>query len=533
MPTPQVISGDNGRAGMLRGFKSIARLLAITLGPIGGHIANSRHPQMAPELLTDAATIARRIIEVPDRVENTGAMLMRHMVWHVREEVGDGSATTAVLAQAIASEFHRVIAAGANAMMVKRGLEKATAAAIKALDELSIPLEGEEKIAAVAAASTGNQEIATLLGEMFDVLGPDANIEITGYIATFHDRAYHEGARFAGGYVSPYLITDTTRRLSILDDVHVLVADLAFESVESIQVALENLLKVEGKNILVICSRMSDKAIGVLVANNERGNIRSTAATLKAREELRRETIENIGLLVGAIPVKQIPEMKAHDITTAHFGHAERVVVSRDSLTIIGGRGDKKAIRERTGSLRKRLRQAQDAEERELLRNLLSQFSAGIGELRVGALTEQDRKAIREQAEQAIKAVQAGMESGIVPGGGAAYMACIPAVEAVQAEGDEVAGVRVLARALEEPMRCIISNSGVHAPLMIAEAKRLGPQYGYDVRSGRVVDMVEEGIVDPTMVVKRALQQASSGAMMLLTTDALVLHRKPQEAYQP
>ena len=533
MPKPEVLLGEESRVGMLRGFESMARLLALTLGPIGGNIANAREPKGEPELLYDAATIARRIINLPDRTEDAGAMMMRHIVWNVREQMGDGSATTAVLAQAVARGTQRIIAAGANAMMVKRGVDKATAVAIDALDKMSMPLVGEDRIAAVAKAATGEPEIGNLLGEMYDVLGPNANIVIEPYIATYHDLTYHEGARFKGGILSPYLYTDTVRRLAVLEDPYVLVADLSFQSVESASNILEQVLKAGGKSVLIICKALSDKAIGVLTANNEAGTVQSCVTNMKPVGETRRGTVEDIALLTGGKPLTDKSGMAPEDVTITDFGRADRAIVTRDYYLIIGGHGDRKSTRERVQNLRQRLRETVDSDEREMLRELLPHFSAGVGELRIGALTEQERKVLTETAEQAMKAVMAGMESGIVAGGGAAYLACVPALQEIKAEGDEALGVQILARALEEPMRCIATNADVHPPLAIAESQRMGPGHGFDVIQKRVVNMIEAGIVDPTSVVKRALQQAVSGAMMLLTTDALVLHRKPQENFEP
>jgi len=533
MPVPDVIVGEESRLGMLHGFETMARLLSITLGPVGRNIVNARGIGNEAEILTDAATIARRIIQLPERAEDAGAMLLRHIVWRVREEVGDGSATTAVLSWAIAREAHRVIAAGANPMMIKRGIEKATQAATDALEKMSIPLEGEERIAAVASASTGNREIGKLLGEMYDVLGPNANIVIEPYIATYHDRAYREGARFRGGYLSPYLITDTERRTAILDDVYVVIADMQFNSAESVANILEQVRQAAGKSVLFICKMMSDKAIGVLVANNERDTVRSTAVRPKPVGDLRRGTLENIATLVGGTSLTDSSGMAPEDISIKDIGRAARVIVNRDHYTIIGGKGNKRAARERLKKLRQRLRKTYDPDERENLRKQVRHFSAGIGELRVGALTSQERKALTETAEEMIKAVTAGAESGIVPGGGAAYVACCPVIEALEADGDQAIGVSILARALEEPMRCIAENAGAYSPLVIAEAQRAGPGYGFDTQQKQIVNMIDEGIVDPTMVAKRALQLASSGANMLLTTEALILHRKPQEASEP
>lgn len=535
MPRPDVLLGEKGRVGMLRGFESMGRLLSVTLGPIGGQILNEQGMKREPEFINDAATVARRIIEIPGGAENAGAMLMRHIAWRVREEVGDGSATTAVLARALAREVQTVAAAGANVMLVKRGVERGTEAAIRALHAMSLPLEGEQRIAAVATAATGNREIGKLLGEMYDVLGPNANVVIEPYVATFHDRAYHEGARFRAEIVSPYLVTDTVRRRAVLDDVAIIVADVSFDTLPQIQNALNLAIKADAKSLFMCCKFVSDKAIGVMVTNNERGSLKSCAANLKPVGDLRRGTFENIATLVGAKYLTDASGMPVEDLGPQDIGRAERVIVTKDTFTIIGGKGDKKAIRERQQRLQQRLREITDAEERSNQRDLLKHFSAGVGELRIGALTERERSALNDTAEQSMKAVAAAMESGIVPGGGAAFVACIPAVEALlsQADGDEAIGIRILARALEEPMRCIASNAGLSASTIVADVRRIGPGYGFDVRRKQVVNMLAEGIMDPTLIAKRALQHASSGAMMLSTTDALVLHRKPKEEFSP
>jgi chaperonin GroEL len=398
---------------------------------------------------------------------------------------------------------------------------------------MSQPLEGEERIAAVARAAVGDEEIGNLLGEMYDVLGPNANIVIEPYVATYHDRTYHEGARFKGGILSPYLYTDAVRRLAVLEDPYVLVADLSFQTVESASNILQQVLEAGGKSVLIICKAFSDKGIGVLTANNEADTIQSCVANMKPVGETRRGTVEDIALLTGGKPLTDKSGMAPEEVTISDFGRADRVIVTKDYYLIIGGHGDRKALRERAQKLRQRLRKTVDSDDREMLRELLTHFSTGVGELRIGALTEQERKTLTETAEQAMKAVMAGMESGIVPGGGAAYLDCIPALQEIEAEGDEAIGVQVLARALEEPMRRIAANAALHPPLALAESQRMGPGHGFDVLQKRVTNMVEAGIVDPTSVARRALQQAVSGAMMLLTTDALVLHRKPQENFEP
>lgn len=278
---------------------------------------------------------------------------------------------------------------------------------------------------------------------------------------------------------------------------------------------------------------MSDKALSMLVANNERGIIKSCAANLKPVGDERRGTFENMALLTGASIIDDKHGWSEQDVRLEHLGRAERVTVTRDNFTIAGGQGDRAVLNERRRELRAKMRASHEPEEREMLRTLLTHFSGGIGELRIGALTSQERKALTEVAEQGIKTVDVAMEEGIVPGGGAAYLACIPAVLAIEASGDERLGVEIIAQVLEEPMRRIAANAGVHPPLVIAESQRLGHGFGYDVKSERYADMIASGIADAAVVAKRALQQGVSGAVMLLTTDALVLHRKPQESFTP
>jgi len=535
MPRPGLLLGESSRISMLRGFETVGRLVSLTLGPVRGAIANERDGTREIELIRDAATAVRRIIQLPQAAEDPGAMLMRHIVWNMRQEVGDGSATAAVIAYALAREAQRVIAAGANAMVLRRGVDKALGVALQALDEMSVPLEEEDRIAAVATAACGDPDLGRILGEIFDVLGPHAQIVIVPYVATFHDRAYRDGARFEGGYVSPYLLTDQAHRSALLEDAYVLVADLVIETAEGAAYLLEQVARLGGKNLFVVCKKISDKAIGTLVANNEHGTVFSTVASLKPIGDARRGTIENIAVLTGGQPLNDraglVPEM----VRATDFGHADRVVLEKDQFIITGGQGTTAEIQARTRALQERLRSCRDPEERETLRMLVSQLSMGVAELRVGALTPQERTRLSEIAKQAIAAVQAGMESGIVPGGGAAYLASIPAVRALEAEleGDEAIGASLLARVLEEPMRQIATNAGVHPPVAVEQANRMGPGYGLDAVSREIVPMLEKGIADPAIVARRALEHGVSGALMLLTTDALVIHRKPKESVEP
>ena len=537
MQVPGVLFGVECREPMLRGFETMARLLALTLGPTGGHIVHQKVNTVEAEMLSDAATIARRFIELPDRAENVGAMTMRHIVWHMRDKYGDGSATAAVLAWRVARKAHRLVVAGADPMALRRGIEKGTRAALAALDGMSRPLEEAEQIAGIANASIGEPEIGRLLGEMYEVLGPYGSIVIQPYLAARHDRAYYEGTRFPGEYVSPYLLSDPVRYIAALDDTYVLVADAHFESVDSVLTILDLVAQAGGKNLFFICKNMWDKAIGTLVHTNTQDTVKAYAATIKPVEDLRIGMMQDVALLTGATLVTDAAALPCRfdprGLTIQDLGYAERIVATRQYVMITGGRGDKQAVRERARKLREQLRSLTDREQKELLRERIGRLTGGVGELRVAAFTEAERTALTGKAAHAVKVVQVGMEGGIISGGGAAYLAAIPALDGVEAEGDEALGVRVVARALEEPLRVIAGNVRAQVPLVLAECREKGAGYGFDARRGKVVNMLDERIVDPTIVVKEALKRAVSGAMMLITSETLVLHRKPPQSANP
>ncbi len=533
IPVPGVLAGNEYRKRALCGFEKVARLLALTLGPLGGNIVSQRVNRTDAEILSDAATIARRMTELPDPVENVGAMMMRHIVCQMRDSHGDGSATAAVLASVVAREAHRLIAAGVNPMTLRRGIERGTQAAVGALDGLSCPLEGAERIAGLATAAIAEPELGRLLGEMYDYLGPYGTIVVQPYLATRHDRAYQEGTRFPGEYASSYLLSDPVSRVAALDDAYVLVADMHFETVASVLTLVDLVRQAGGRDLFIICKNMWNKAIGALAWSNAQDTVRTYAATIKPVEDLRFHMMQDIALLTGATLLTDAAGITSSDIRLEHLGHAERVVATRDYVMILGGAGNRLAVRDRERKLRTQLRAASQPGEQQLLRERIGRLVGGVGELRVAALTEQERTRLTEKAAHAIKVVQAGVEGGIVPGGGTAYLAAIPAVEAVEAEGDEAMGVRIVARALEEPLRVMADNVQAEAPAVVAACREKGFGYGFEVRQRRVADMLAEQIVDPTVIAREALRCAVSGAMTFMTAESLVLHRRPPQTVKP
>lgn len=519
---------------MRRGFDTLARLLSLTLGPRGGNIVSQRVNTSGFEPLDDGATIARRFTDLPDRVENAGAMIMRHIVWHMRERFGDGSVTAAVLARGIARELHRLIAGGADPVLLQRGLEKGVAAAVAALDTLSVPLTEPEHVAGVARAVIEDPRIAQLLAEMIDVLGPYGNILIQPGYGLGHDYGFREGSRFPGEYISRYLLSDKFRHIAALDEPHVVVADFHFEEPGHVLHLLDLVTQAGGDSLFIVCKNMWERAIDTLVAANRRGPVTTYAARIKPEEDLRRDMMRDFALLTGAGFITDVAGMGPHDLTAAGLGRAERLVATETYVSLVGGGGDAAPVEAQTAALQSRLDLVEKREERELLRERIGRLQGGIGELRVGAYTESERNALVEKAAHAVKVVQVGLEGGVVPGGGAAYLDVIPAVEAAACgHNEEAMGMRALARALEEPVRTIAANADAYGPLVVNACRERGPGCAYEVGQASVRDMVQAGIVDPTQVVKAALERAASGAAMLISSEALVLPRAPVESYRP
>ncbi|MGQ9682559.1 MAG: chaperonin GroEL [Anaerolineae bacterium] len=532
---PRVVLGDKGRERMTRGADRLAHLLGLTLGPVGGHVLSTKTSTVEPcETLTDAATIARRMIAFPEMTEDVGAMLMRQLVWRVRQKVGDGSATAAVLARAMLREARRTIAAGANPMMVRNGIQLGVQAAVKALRDMAESLEGQERLAALATAACGDPDLGRVVGEIFDTIGPEGIINVQDYIGDYLDRSYIEGSRFKGTFTSRFFLTDVNHRLVQMVRPYIFITDWNLSDAAQVQPVMELVLRQEEKRpLLVISSSQDGAALATMLANHQKQVLQCCGVTLKGVGDPMRAALDDIALITGGRFLYKAAGLSGMQVTLADLGQAQRVEVDEDHITFFEGAGDRKAVRQRRQSLRASLEDAKNEEEAAEIRERLGRLASGIAVLKVGAVTEKDRKLRREQAEQAVKVVAAGYKDGVAPGGGAAYLACIPAVLAVPAEGDVAYGLNVVARALEEPMRQLATNAALEASAMVARAKAAGDGYGLEVRSERIVDMRQAGIMDSVRVLQTALEAAASGAIMVLTTGAVIHHRKPDVSVEP
>jgi chaperonin GroEL len=525
MTTPSLISAPQTFACLRQGFDQLAALLALTLGPTQGIVLNDRD-RRSPEMLADSATIARRVIELPQRGADAGAMTLRHMVWRLHERYGDGAATAAVLAQAMLQEASKSLAAGANPMLLRHGIERGVAAAGQSLAAQAEPAAGQETLARLATGITGDPQLGLILGEMFDVLGEYAAITVEEFVAPYLEREYLDGGRWPARPSSRLLMPGENSEL-LLQQPYVWVVDQKLDTLAQVQPALEAALQAPDKAPLFIIAReVTGEALGTLTLNHGRGKLVIGAATLTNFGHLG-EDLDDVALLTGATLLSEVTGRPAERTGLADFGRARQVTLSRERLTLVGGAGDRQAIRKQITELRQRLAQVDRADnEWDRLRLRAARLAGGIGVLKIGAHTKMERELKQEQAKKAIRTLEFALAEGVVTGGGVAYLAAVPAVLAIHqdcANEDEARGVAIVAAALAAPFKQIVYNHGlVHPAVALHEVSRLGPGYGFDALTGTYTPMASAGVLDCLSVTRGALEAAASAAAMLITTDVLV-----------
>lgn len=535
MPKPAVLHTPQVDLHLKRGFDTLARALALTLGPTQGNILSQSNSGGSPELLSDSATIARRLLALPRRSEDVGAMLLRNLVWRMHLKAGDGCATAAVLARAILEEAYRYKAAGANAVLLERGLKKATLAAVEALHQMAQPVQDEEELISVAETITAEPELSLLLGEMFDILGPEAYITVEDYVAPYFERVYQEGGRWSSRLASPYLITNPARQSAELGACRVALFAGPISELEEIRPLLTLVAQDKDPKLLLIGHEIKGTALSVLVANHQQKKIRTVAATLRRPATKRRTDLEDLAVLTGATVLTPELGRSLAGLTAADLGLAQRVEANADQVVVVGAPQQAAAVREQIETLQARAAGLPpEDDELDELRFRMARLSGQVATLKIGAHTKFARDTLRQKADKCRRALPLALREGVAPGGGVAYLDCIPAVKAVPAEGEEAWGVNILARALEAPFRQIVTNAGVDSPsAVLAETRRRGVGAGYDAMRGQIVDMVEAGILDAVGVLRLALQTAVSGAAMALTTDTIVHKRRPETSMEP
>jgi chaperonin GroEL len=531
---PGLLFADPAQAALRRGVKVMADMVRPTLGPTARsvmlHEESSGRP---PEVLDDAATIMRRVIELPDPYVNMGAMLIRHTVWAVHKDMGDGGATTAVLFEAIVRHTAPLLASGADAAALRRGLDRGLAAASAALAEMARPLESDLEIARVAQALCHNPELARLLGEIFDIVSVDGSITIEdGYTRGF-DRQYVEGMQWNSGFFSSYFVTNQDRQEARLDNPAVLVTDMQLTTAEQLLPLLDSLAKMEQRDLFIIADDISGTALSLLIANHRGGTMRSIAVKAPSYEPERTQILQDIAIFTGARVVTEVSGISGESITRGDLGRVRVAWADAHNFGIQGGFGDPVALRERIAEVRAEYQQTSNAEEKEKVRTRLGKLIGGVAILLVGGDTQRQIEERKATAQRTVTTMRHALLGGVAPGGGTGYLACREAVRGVAAVGDEAAALRALALALEEPLAVIARNAG-HDPFgTVGQAGLQSAGWGFDAASGQFVDMWLAGILDPAPMLQRALAAAVSGASMLLTADVLVHHREPLKSAKP
>lgn len=535
MPTPHVLFGDEARARLKDGIDLLAQLVSLTLGPRAGVVAAARDSTVrGPEALTSSAVIARRIVEVRGRGANVGVMLLRHALWQVHEQLGDGGATTAALAHALLEGGYRQLAAGANPMLLRRGMERGLRVAVDALRAQARPLEGERRLAGLAHAATGDAALSQALGEIYGRLGPEAAVAIEEYAATYLAHTILEGASWEGSFVSPFFVADEAARQTRLHTPRILVTDQRIDQPGQLIPLLERFVRAGGGPLLILADDVTDQARAMLLANRQRGLLDVVAAKLEAIGDHRRGCLEDIAIITNAYCFQQGRGDRLESAEVSELGSARVAQVEARKISIVGGAGSPVMVEARRRELRAALGRSDVEDARKKLVERLGKLAGGMAVLKIGAASTSERAVRKELAERVMRFVPVAAEEGVLPGGGAAYLACQPALAPLCGVGDEEAvGAALVQRALEAPARWLARNAGQSPEVVLAEVRRHAAGHGYDVLGERVADMWEANILDAAKVARVALETAVSVAGSALTTDAVVLRRRPVVSTNP
>ena len=516
---------EDARRSMLRGVDALANAVKVTLGPKGRNVVLEKKFG-SPLITNDGVTIAKEI-ELEDAFENMGAQLVKEVATKTNDVAGDGTTTATVLAQAMIREGLKNVTAGANPMVIRKGIEKAVRAAVEEIKSISKIVETKESIAQVAAISAADEEIGTLIAEAMEKVGKEGVITVEESKGFSTELDVVEGMQFDRGYVSPYMITDTDKMEAVLENPYILITDKKISSIQEILPVLEKVVQ-QGKPLLIIAEDLEGEALATLVVNKLRGTFTAVAVKAPGFGDRRKAMLEDIAVLTGGQVITEDLGLDLKAATIQHLGTAGRVVVSKENTTIVEGAGDKANIDARVKQIRSQIETTTSEFDKEKLQERLAKLAGGVAVIKVGAATETELKEKKLRIEDALNATRAAVEEGIVSGGGTALVNVVKAVEAVQATGDEQTGVNIVLRALEEPVRIIASNAGLEGSVIVERLKHEAVGTGFNAATGEWVNMIEAGIVDPAKVTRSALQNAASVAAMFLTTEAVIAD-KPEE----
>src|SRR5689334_4023671 len=526
----QVIHGEDSRAAILRGINQLADAVKITLGPKGRNVVIDKKFG-SPTITKDGVTVAKEI-ELKDSLENMGAQMVREVASKTSDVAGDGTTTATVLAQAIFREGVKTVAAGANPMALKRGIDKAVERATQEIQRLSKPVKGDAIAQVGTVSANGDTTIGNIIAEAMNKVGKDGVITVEESRTMDTSLEVVEGMQFDRGYLSPYFVTDPERMEAVLENPLILINEKKISSMKDLLPLLEQVAKM-GKPMLIIAEDVEGEALATLVVNKLRGTLNVAAVKAPGFGDRRKAMLEDIAILTGGKVISEDLGIKLENVKLEDLGRAKKVKIDKDNTTIVEGDGKQSDIESRVKTLRAQIDDTTSDYDREKLQERLAKLVGGVAVIKVGAATETEMKEKKARVEDAMHATKAAVEEGIVPGGGVALLRAVEAVEKVQAEGDMKVGVNVIKRALEEPFRQIVFNAGLEGSVLLNEVRQKGGTFGFDARSEKMVDMIENGIIDPAKVTKQALLNASSIAGLMLTTEALVSEIKEDEKKEP
>jgi len=516
----QIKFSEDARQSIKKGVDILANAVKVTLGPKGRNAVLDKG-YGSPTITNDGVTIAKEI-ELEDKFENIGAGLVREAATKTNDVAGDGTTTATLLAQAIIHEGLKNVTAGANPMLIRKGIEKGVARASLALKEISIPVSGSAEIAQVATISADNEEVGKIIAEAMEVVGKDGVITVEESQTVGLAKEVVEGMQFERGYISPYMITDTARLEAMLEEPSILITDKKISAIADILPLLEKLANTGKKELMIIAEDIDGEALPTLVLNKLRGAFTAVGVKAPGYGDRRKEMLEDIAILTGGKVISEEIGLKLENVSLDDLGAARKIICDKEKTTIVEGKGLETQIKERIEQIKKQIQDTTSEFDKEKLQERLAKLSGGVAVIKVGAATEVELKEKKHRIEDALNATRAAVEEGIIPGGGVALLSIIPALDEVLLEGEEAIGVKILKRALEEPLRQIAQNAGCDGAVILDEIRRREKGIGFDAARGEYVDMVKAGIIDPTKVTRSALQNAASVAQMFLTTEVVV-----------
>ncbi len=525
-----ILASEEARKKLKAGVDKLADTVKVTLGPKGRNVVLDKK-YGSPNITNDGVTIAKEI-ELEDPYENMGAQIVKEVASKTNDSAGDGTTTATVLTQAIIDEGIKNVAAGANPMAIRRGIEKASTAVAAELDKIAKPVKASSEIADVAAISADDQEVGQLIAEVMDIIGEDGIVTVEEGQTLGLDKDVVEGMQFDKGYVSPYMVTDTARMEAVVEDAPILITDKKISAINDLLPLLEKLAAEGKKDLVILAEELEGEALTTLVLNKLRGTFNAVAIKAPAFGDRRKEMLQDIAVLTGGQVITEEVGLKLEDATVEMLGEARKVIADKDNTTIVEGKGEERAIKDRVKQIRQQMDNTSSEYELEKLQERVAKLESGVAVIKVGAATEVELKEKKARIEDAINSTKAAVAEGIVPGGGAALIKARKALDKLELNDEEMIGVAIVRKALESPLRQIAANAGIGDIAVILETitKANDNKTGWDFAKNEKADMLARGIIDPVRVTKSALMNSTSAASILLTTEAAVVDLPEKEA---